>query len=306
VRGVVALEISYGFCSAMEDRTACLGFTKDEVAFTKDVAESYAVFCVFDGHGGVAACERAREMLPGAILASERWKQGDTQGALRDGFAQTEAMMLGSGTGHECGSTASVAVIRGHTLHVANVGDTMAVLSRDGKPLMLTTMHTPLNDKEHVRVENEGGRVVQSRVCHPVWNGSMVNLGVTRALGSAYFKLAQYTDNRPSGITAEPDLLSVVLRGWDEFLLIGSDGFWETVAPPLAVDFVRKMLCNGSGVDLACREVVELALARGASDNVTVLLVVFHTFGKSKDELKEEEEEERKRRRLDTNAKENN
>ncbi len=279
----------------MEDRAAVLGFTKD-------VTDRYAMFCVFDGHGGVGASETARDVLPSAVLASDQWKQGDTLGALKQAFAQTEAQILGSGTGHECGSTASVAVIRGHTLHLANVGDSMAVLCRDGKPLVLTTMHTPYNDKEYVRVENEGGRVVQCRVYHPVWNGSMVNLGVTRSLGSAYFKLPQYTQGKPSGVIAEPDVISVVLRGWDEFLVIGSDGFWETVAPPLALDFLRKMLSNGGSVDFACKEVVELALARGASDNVTVVLVVFHQSGrdkKSSNNNAEEEDEERKRRKTE-------
>jgi serine/threonine protein phosphatase PrpC len=87
-------------------------------------------------------------------------------------------------------------------------------------------------------VENEGGTIKDNRVHHPVWNGSLVNLGVTRCLGAPYFKLSEYTEGSSSGIIAEPDIFTILLRLSDEFIILASDGFWDVVKKIFVFVFV--------------------------------------------------------------------
>src|SRR4051812_26913640 len=98
------------------------------------------------------------------------------------------------------GSCVCVALIHGNTLYVASVGDSAAILCRKGEHLKLTYPHTPKNKSECKRVLELGGKIKvcnstllahyfqHDRLCHPKWNPSFVNIGVTRAIGDVYFK----------------------------------------------------------------------------------------------------------------------
>ncbi|KAE8713955.1 putative protein phosphatase 2C 27 [Hibiscus syriacus] len=66
-----------------------------------------------------------------------------------------------------------------------------------------------------------------------------------------------------------------VTRALDEFLIIGSDGIWDVFTAQNAVDFTRRRLQQHNDVKLCCKEIVEEALKRGATDNLTVVLVTF-------------------------------
>lgn len=63
------------------------------------------------------------------------------------------------------GSTATLALYDGrrHVLTVANVGDSMCVLSRGGRAVTMLHMHRLNNAEERQRVERAGGTVINSR-----------------------------------------------------------------------------------------------------------------------------------------------
>ncbi|KAK9269240.1 hypothetical protein L1049_001010 [Liquidambar formosana] len=63
----------------------------------------------------------------------------------------------------------------------------------------------------------------------------------------------------------------------DEFLIIGSDGVWDVFTNQNAIDFTRRRLQEHNDVKLCCKEVVEEAIKRGADDNLTVVIVCFHS-----------------------------
>lgn len=62
------------------------------------------------------------------------------------------------------------------------------------------------------------------RLGHPHLNPNLVNIAVTRSFGDFMFKMAEHTDGKPSGLIAEPDIISVPLTTDDYFLLLASDG----------------------------------------------------------------------------------
>ena len=235
------------------------------------------MFCVFDGHGGELAVSLAQQHLPSKITSSKEWESGETVQAIINAFQSVDTHILNeAGEAPESGAAATIAVIRSNILYVANVGDCAAFLCRQGVALEVTTLHRATNQKEQLRVQNCGGRIENDRLVHPVWNGKMVNLAVTRALGAAFFKLDKY-HGTASGVSSEPDVFQVVLRSDDEFILIASDGFWDVVTPKSAITFVRNLISSQQkDCDFITKELVAMALAHGSNDNITVLFVSFH------------------------------
>ena len=115
------------------------------------------------------------------------------------------------------GSTACLAIVRqefGHRiLYIANVGDTRAVLSKNGVAERMSQDHKATDEAEINRIKNGGGIVMENRVA-----GS---LAVTRAFGDHALK--------NDGVTAKPYINKHVLRPFDKFLVIASDGVWDVL-----------------------------------------------------------------------------
>ena len=104
-------------------------------------------------------------------------------------FKTTDQAYLASdiGYGRDDGSTATVACIIGRVgagrLVVANVGDSRAVLCRDGRAVALSIDHKPNRSDERQRIENAGGVVVWAGT----WRVGGV-LAVSRAFGDRLLK----------------------------------------------------------------------------------------------------------------------
>lgn len=154
------------------------------------------------------------------------------------------------------------------SLLVANAGDCRAVLSRRGAAVELSKDHRPCCTKERMRVESLGGYVDDGYL-----NGQ---LGVTRALGDWHLEGMKEMEGRGGPLSAEPELKLVTLTNEDEFLIIGSDGIWDVFSSQNAVDFSRRRLQEHNDLKLCCKEIVEEAMKRGATDNLTVVMVSFH------------------------------
>ncbi|KAK4404250.1 putative protein phosphatase 2C 27 [Sesamum angolense] len=78
-------------------------------------------------------------------------------------------------------------------------------------------------------------------------------------------------------LSAEPELKLMTLTKEDEFLIIGSDGIWDVFRSQNAVDFARRRLQEHNNVKLCCKDIVNEAKKRGATDNLTVVMVCFHS-----------------------------
>lgn len=101
-------------------------------------------------------------------------------------------------------------------------------------------------------------------------------LGVTRALGDWHLEGMKGTGEKLGPLSAEPELKLVTLTKEDEFLIIGSDGIWDVFTSQNCIDFARKRLQEHNDVKLCCKQIVEEAIKRRATDNLTVVMVSFH------------------------------
>ncbi|KQK04770.2 hypothetical protein BRADI_2g15840v3 [Brachypodium distachyon] len=288
-----AVAVARTFLSASPDGEVSMG---DAAA---DEGEEEDFFAVYDGHGGARVAEACRERMH-VVLAEELarrrlradagaigdeedvrvrccWKEAMAASFARVDGEVVEAAAAGrddadvdeSGS-RTVGSTAVVAVVGSRRIVVANCGDSRAVLSRAGVAVPLSTDHKPDRPDELQRVEAAGGRVIN-------WNGSRV-LGVlstSRSIGDYYLK---------PYVSAEPEVTVCDRTEQDEFLVLASDGLWDVVSNEMACRVARSCLdgraaaafpesVSGRTAADAAALLVELAIARGSKDNVSVVVV---------------------------------
>lgn len=258
-------------------------------------------FGVFDGHGGRRAAEYAEANLYEAFVrrwrlepelgarpnSREVWGTEEVGRALRDAYLETEASLLQISKEQEWmdGTTAAVAVIleerHGKRSIVAgNVGDSEVLLGRRGvdgllEHEVLSEVHNMArNSAEKDRVDAAGGKVYRGRLGHPRFNPRFASLAVSRALGDLFFKDPELTDGLASGLSAEPFVLRRELTKGDCFVILGCDGFFDTVEYREAVEFAFPMLDACADPEDISKALVELAQQKGSTDNITVVFVV--------------------------------
>eukprot|EP00252_Welwitschia_mirabilis_P003310 TRINITY_DN133_c0_g1_i2.p1 TRINITY_DN133_c0_g1~~TRINITY_DN133_c0_g1_i2.p1 ORF type:complete len:228 (+),score=50.78 TRINITY_DN133_c0_g1_i2:238-921(+) len=168
------------------------------------------------------------------------------------------------------GSTAVVAVVSSTQIVVANCGDSRAVLSRDGKAIPLSSDHKPNREDELNRIEAAGGRVIY-------WNGYRVGgfLAMSRALGDRFLK--RY-------VISEPEVTCTERIQEDECLILASDGLWDVLSNDIVCEVARKCLAGyrprrakgiteETPVGAAAAFLTKLALGKGSSDNISVVVI---------------------------------
>lgn len=240
------------------------------------------MFAVFDGHGGRACVELVFKRLRHNVLAALRESSSTAGTESSDTTSGEESMGVSvldeidrcitkaflatddDTKGHDlmtCGSTAGMIYIHrrgGATwVHVANVGDTRAVICRGGKVSRLTIDHTPACAEEAKRIVAAGGIVMGHRVCG--------RLAVTRTFGDHGLK--------DSGVIANPYQTRFPLTKEIQFIIIASDGLWDVLDDQAAAKIV---LSSGTQNEWkVARSLAERAIELGSRDNVTTMVIFF-------------------------------
>lgn len=137
----------------------------------------------------------------------------------------------------------------------ANVGDARIVLCHDGATTRLTTDHNADNNSEVARIQQAGGFVVKRRV--------MGVLAVTRSLGDHMLK---------KFVIGEPEVQELNLQvpsNSSTFLIIACDGLWDVMTDQEAANLLQNFAGDSQE---AAGYLVEEAIRRGTTDNVTVII----------------------------------
>jgi len=234
-----------------------------------------AFFGVFDGHSGRHAAEFTKVVLPFNVLRNPSFdahrllKEGvESDEAIPDGFMKTDSDFLAVAEKNDfkSGTTAVTLLLLDKHMIVSNVGDSEAVVCRDGKAVQLSTLHTPLNEKEKQRVAAAGGAIVH----YGTWRVNGV-LAVTRSIGDRTLK---------AHVTAHPDSVLEPITDKDEFIILASDGLWEMVKYQEAVDFVRaeraKIRAGDADARSVSRRLVDEAVRKESKDNITAMVIFFN------------------------------
>lgn len=190
--------------------------------------------------------------------------------------AEEQISSLAVKSDRSCGTTATVVVVVGDKVHIAHVGDSRAVLSScGGVSKRLFEDHRPSRRDELERIEKAGGLVLEVSGSFRV-NGV---LAVSRAIGDVGLKEL---------VIAKPEVQSLELTGWEEFIILASDGLWDFVGDGESVQLVHEELMREARIE-GCEEkaaklLVQLAWDRGSNDDVSVIVINLAKYGELRKE----------------------
>ncbi|CRK93392.1 CLUMA_CG006928, isoform A [Clunio marinus] len=159
------------------------------------------------------------------------------------------------------GTTALIAILEGTKLTVANVGDSRGVMcDLKGMAIPLSFDHKPQSAREHKRIQEAGGFIAFKGV----WRVSGI-LATSRALGDYPLK--------PNLVIADPDILTFDLADHKpQFLILASDGLWDTFSNEEAVAYIREHL---EEPHFGAKSITLQSYARGSVDNISTIVIVF-------------------------------
>lgn len=249
------------------------------------------VFGVFDGHGrnGHEVSQSVADRLAGHLaehedqisVNPEQKLEAAAKAADHDVFKRFADRIEYSG------STGVMVLFdrAKRVLHVANVGDSRAVMGQlnpDAKSprwdaLALTKDCKPDNPEERERIEVSGGTV--SKLLEPdgtpvgpmrVWEDATLQkpgLATSRTFGDGC--------GRSVGVISTPVVTSHKLLPEDRFLLVASDGLWDSLGNDEAVRIVGKFIHIPQVAVKALLEAVRREEGGSLVDDTTVVLVLF-------------------------------
>ncbi|XP_076337196.1 uncharacterized protein LOC143239700 isoform X2 [Tachypleus tridentatus] len=255
---------SVSFCAIkngrrrMEDRHVILHDLNVVCGLKEGPQHSY--YAVFDGHAGIEAASYGAAHLHLNLVHHPDFYT-DTEKAIKEAFRITDQQFLerSGKEGIKSGCTVVCCLIRERTLYLAWLGDSQAILVRQGEPLGIVSPHKPDREDERTRIENDGGCVLYVGT----WRVSGT-LAVSRALGD--FEHKPY-------ISCEPDIKTLSLEGTEDFLVLACDGLWDKLSlydvAALVYSYVKE---NPDKADTVASQLVHQAKEKGSNDNITVVV----------------------------------
>lgn len=274
--------------------------------------EDYALFAVFDGHGGSRVSAIASETLPDILVNCAKLQFADqlvtpgspecvvmVERALHDAILEMDVKLREIGTedpppGQDnsfelMGSTAMVALVDRSPawegglgpsrVIVANIGDSRGLLCRSGELVSLSEDHKPEDPAEEARIVAAGGHVALVGPCHRV-DGWGLNL--SRALGDFHYKNRSDLPVGEQKVSLVPDICTMDLGQHDEFLVLCCDGVFELHTSEQVVSMVLQDFQNDRSVreiaerlcDSICSRSPQLTQGKG-TDNCSCIVIRF-------------------------------
>ncbi len=173
---------------------------------------------------------------------------------------------------YSVGTTANVVFIRDGYCYVANVGDSLAVLYKNGKAIKLNTEHKPSIAKERERVINSGNQIVNNRVSG--------RLNLTRAIGDFVHKNNADLNYDQQAVICVPEINKFKITSDMQFIIMGCDGIWDCVETQKFCDFISRKLKEKVSIPLILKELFSTIISKSnekkfGSDNMTCLIIEF-------------------------------
>lgn len=253
-----------GRCSHQEDRYVMM-----------ELEKGMLYFGVFDGHRGSLASEYMKNHLHQHIQFHLNLGEKDLEKVLKGSFLAANNAFAKFVSNHssedmkdaEAGTTATVALLKNSTqLVTAHVGDSRALLFRNGEVNLLTKDHEPEDRDEKERVLRERGVIVWTSLGRALVGG---RLAMTRSLGDM--------DLKAYGVSPIPDTMTMEIKhGTDSFLALITDG----ISFVMSSEEIGNSISTSDNAVEAAQALCDQALQFGSDDNVTALVVPFGSWGK--------------------------
>ncbi|CAH0518301.1 unnamed protein product [Peronospora belbahrii] len=212
---------------------------------------------IFDGHGGEGAANYCVQAMCQNVIREPMLTKEPVE-ALKNGFLRTdqEYLQIANHKNSEDGTTAVVVLTQGDEMFVAHAGDSRAILVHcSGKVSVLTSDHKPNRPDERRRIQELGGSVV----FWGVWRVEGI-LAVSRAIGDRMLK---------PFVVAEPEVKQFTRTDADRYVVLASDGVWDTVSN----EDVAQLVLKYEDPQAAAQRIMEEAYARGSMDNICAMVI---------------------------------
>jgi len=294
------------------------------------IDDAFGFYGVYDGHGGSQVSEYLEHNMF-SVLQQQLKEKGDPQEALQASFLEADRLFIDNVVKNNklmnrVGSCCIVAYVdvEENKLYIGNAGDCRAILGRrlvrgEGENTNVTVSAMQLsidqntNSKHEKRVvlERSGDenaiRKNEKNTNNSVYAVDRVagSLMVTRAIGDAYLKHKDYSYNplipHLPYISAEPDVMCIPIKPGDEFVIMGSDGFWEHMTNIEAAQLVVQYM-ETKDLNTICQSLIDYVIDKVAAtynwkpkklketlpgerrklhDDITIILVFFRYKPKS-------------------------
>jgi len=233
----------------------------------KDSDKQVAYYGCFDGHGGTETAQMIGEILHTTVFNRQEFLDGNVEGALEKAFEEADKVVVAHAleNNYMNGCTAVVGLIVDGVLHVANLGDSEAILvSVDGEKVVcenLTFSHKASVPSEKARIESLGGYVFFNRV--------FGSLAVSRAFGDSKYKQPKTTQNYVSFM---PAIKTVQLNSCHRYLLLACDGLWDVCTHDEVAQIVHEQFAAGKSSSEIASFLCTEAIRKRSEDNVTVIV----------------------------------
>lgn len=240
-------------------------------------------FIICDGHGGSSVSKYvAPKLLHFLMSKNKKYPLEDKYIIQVCNFIQNELRNHPNKIAKHCGTTALVVALylddnQDRHVQIINIGDCRAVLSRNCSAIPLTTDHKPSWPKEKMRIDKVNLDHGTNELVHYSQKDFRIgDLSVSRAFGDL--------DNTPY-VTHLPEIGKWRIHPADEFIIMACDGLWDAIRSEEAVNFVYDHYHNNHThlykpnlsykTNNIAEKLAEFAIARGSTDNVSIIIIFF-------------------------------
>jgi serine/threonine protein phosphatase PrpC len=230
-------------------------------------------YSVYDGHGGKAISTYLSQNFPKYFI--KKAVQYPLTGKYISSVYKNIVKDLDTNytkQSTQCGSTCLVAIEYQHNnskyVDILNTGDSRCVICVDNRAVAKTMDHKPNWPQEKERIQKLGGKII-----YDGYDWRIGDLSVSRAFGDK--------DAAPY-VTAKPDIFRHKIKKSDRFMILACDGFWDVFDNQDAINYVLETcydLKKGKKKNIKfniAKMLAEAALAKGSTDNITIIVVFFN------------------------------
>jgi len=228
-------------------------------------------FAVYDGHSTQVIAQLLADKLDDYFFEEFRVSH-DIHGSIKKAFLRLEKEVIVELQEWKPrgGSTALCSFLYNDQLHVANLGDSQAVLFKEDGYIELSNLHDFTNESERANVEQKGGTVLNNRL--------QGELAISRSIGDINFK--RY-------MSSEPEIISYKFTDKDTYLFLASDGFWNGLTAQVCLENINKMnikkgqikelkVLGDFLIEEACKNI------KTKKDNMTLIIISLRDYFEKK------------------------
>ena len=229
---------------------------------------TWAVYCIFDGHGGTYAPTFLKKNFVEYLLLHAQ-SCISIEDAIVETFKDLDFMLLIHQL-ERCDSSGSCCIallcnLDTSEFWVANLGDSRAMYynQKNNGTFAMSIDHKPSENNEHERIIQCGGKIRRDdqgmyRVCDRMGNPC---LAISRAFGDPLCKptLDDLEFEKKLVITSVPEIKYDILTPTTKYIVLACDGLWDVATCESVTKFVNDIWDNNDDLHGVATKLVEYA-----------------------------------------------